>query len=232
MLPIIIVIFIILLIISIYLYTTRFFEGLVGNVGCPDMLLQKGNQYLLYNTYIPESSTNPVVFDNLAQYAEYINVETEKGNKCPILFVQQVLGAQGDSTYKIKNNPINPQDIDYKSKEPSIAPNDNKIQNEYKTPYSRQLYMDNLASSLVQNLSMNEVMNVDKLELTKNILLKTQPPCTKTMDDIIPFELNGLTADPMKTNWGGAEFSTELINNGYYSGNEIIKTTMMGATSI
>ena len=154
----------------------------------------------------------------------YIDVENQKGNKCPILFVQQVLGAQGETTYKIKNDPINPQDIDLNN---TLSPNPvDTTQNEYNPPYSRQLYMDNLANSIVTNLTMNEVTNIDKLELTKSILLKAQPKCTKTMDDIKPFELNGLTADPMLTNWGGPEFSTNLINNGYYSGNEIIKSTM------
>lgn len=240
-----IIIVIILLIIFIYVFT-RYTEGLVGSETCPDMLIQKGSKYLLYNSYNPESSTNPLVFDNLAQYADYINAENEKGNKCPILFVQQVLGAQGESTYKIRNDPVNPQDIDYKTKsltsgstetetpdtssQSSITSVDeDKTKNKYKTPYSRQLYMDNLASSIVQNLSMKEVTNIDKLDLTKSILLTAQPTCTKTADDIKPLEFNGLTADPMQTNWGGPEFSTQLINKGYYSGNEIIKPTMTGS---
>jgi len=233
MLHIIIVILVIILF-GIFIYaSTKYSEGLLGNDKCPDMLIQKGTKYLLYNTYNPESSTNPLVFDNLAQYAEYIEVENEKGNKCPILFVQQVLGAQGETTYKIKNDPENPQDIDCKNTinipipipTQSVYDSQKQQPNAYKPPYNRQLYMDNLANSIVQNLTMNEVTNVDKLELTKSILLDVQPPCTKTPDDIKPFEINGLTADPMQTNWGGPEFSTKLINNGYYAGNEIIKPT-------
>ena len=255
MLYLIITIF--LVAIFIYFYT-RYSEGLLGNTTCPDMLIQKGTQYLLYNTYNPESSTNPLVFDNLTQYVDYIKEENEKGNKCPVLFVQQVLGAQGDTTYKLRNDPLNPQNVDYKSSSTnslntttttntvgtiSTETNDlsmptqqqqqqpqttlnYKTQDKYKTPYTRQLYMDNLANSIVQNLSMKEVTNIDKLDLTKSILLETQPTCTKTMDDITPLEVNGLTADPMQTNWGGPEFSTQLINKGYYAGNEVIKTTM------
>lgn len=234
-----IIVVIILVILFVYLYT-RFSEGLIGSEKCPDMLIQKGNKYLLYNTYIPESSTNPLVFDNLSQYVEHINEENKKGNKCPILFVQQVLGTQGETTYKLRNDPANPQAVDYKTSSSSSSSDlyddsslttssqttsvsDDKLHDKYKTPYTRQLYMDNLASSIVNNLSTKEVTNIDKLELTKSILLKAQPTCTRTMDDIIPLEINGLTADPMKTNWGGPEFSTQLINKGYYSGNEVIK---------
>lgn len=232
-LVIICVLFVILLFIYIF---SNYAEGLIGYESCPDMLIQKGTQYLLYNTYNPESATNPIIFDNLNQYAEYVKTESDKGKVCPILFVQQVSGAQGETTYKIRNDPLNPQDIDYKSSS-SIQTNDgtgsvssstenSQTKEKYTTPYSRQIYMDNLASNIVQNLTTNEVTNIDKLELTKSILLQSQPTCSKTMDDIKPLEINGLTPDPMQTNWGGAEFSDNIVNQGYYAGNEITKSTM------
>lgn len=222
MLPIIILVILFVIFLIIFIYLNGYsIEGLAGNESCPDMLIQQGTKYLLYNTYKSESDTNPIKFDNLTQYAEYVKKEADNGNICPILFVQQVLGAQGDTTYKIRNDPLNPQDVDYKSQSSSEL----KIQDNYKTPYTRQIYMDNLASNIVNNLTTNEISNIDKLELTKSILAQTQPPCTPTPDDIKPLEINGLTADPMSQNWGGPEFTDKIINQGYYAGNEVIKST-------
>jgi hypothetical protein len=33
--------------------------------------------------------------------------------------------------------------------------------------------------------------------------------------------VDGKTADPMTPNWGGPTFSQNLINQGYYAGNEV-----------
>ena len=229
MLHIIILVILLVIVLIIFIYFNwNTVEGLVGYESCPDMLIQKGTQYLLYNTYKPESDTNPIKFDNLTQYANYVKTESDNGNTCPILFVQQVYGAQGDTTYKIRNNPLNPQDIDYKSQTSTQNLDETstvKTQDNYTTPYTRQIYMDNLASNIVQNLTTHEISNIDKLELTKSILAETQPKCTTTMDDIKPLEINGLTADPMSQNWGGPEFTDNLINQGYYAGSEVIKST-------
>ena len=34
---------------------------------------------------------------------------------------------------------------------------------------------------------------------------------------------NGISASPMDTNWGGVEFTRDLVSKGYYKDNEVKK---------
>ena len=185
---------------------------------CPNLLLQKGSKFYLYNKDQPEvAGENPLVFDNLEQYTTYINKQRMLGKHCPVLYVQQTMGAQGDDIYKVRATPEDPQG----GIPPPQATNLPSSANFPQTPYDQKMYMDNLAQSLANNLSVSQAKNVDKLELTKSVLAQTPNGCPTNIDNIKPLEVQGKTADPMTTNWGGPKFSQELIDQGYYVGNEV-----------
>jgi hypothetical protein len=195
-----------------------------GSAGgnCPNLLLQKGSHFFLYNKNQPEvEGENPLVFDSLEQYTTYINKQRMLGNHCPVLYVQQTMGAQGDDIYKVRATPEDPQGG---MPPPSLAPQSQNLPssaNFPQTPYDQKMYMDNLAQSLANNLSVSQAKNVDKLELTKSVLAQTPNGCPTNIDNIKPLEVEGKTADPMTPNWGGPKFSQGLIDQGYYVGNEV-----------
>ena len=78
---------------------------------CPDLLIRKGNELLLYNTKMPEvPGKNPVHFNTLDDYIYYIKVQRYKYNQyCPVLFLQQETNAQGQDVYRMRPGPFNPQ---------------------------------------------------------------------------------------------------------------------------
>ena len=78
---------------------------------CPDTLIRQGNQLLLYNSKQPlQYGINPIKFNNLDEYIQYIKVQrTEHGQYCPVLYLQQESNAQGQDVYRIRPSPFNPQ---------------------------------------------------------------------------------------------------------------------------
>jgi hypothetical protein len=73
---------------------------------CPNLLIQKGTTLYLHNTNLaPVPGVNPIRFDNLEEYIEFIEWLRGQGIKCPILFLQHSVNAQGESVYNIRPSP-------------------------------------------------------------------------------------------------------------------------------
>ena len=52
---------------------------------------------------------NPVVFNDLEDYVEFLNWQKSQGIICPILFLQRSYNAQGKEEYKIRPSPFDKQ---------------------------------------------------------------------------------------------------------------------------
>lgn len=77
------------------------------DASCPDLLVNKGNLILLYNTKLPEApGSNPVEFKNMDEYILYLEGQRKLGNKCPILYLQLENDAQGNDVYRIRPGPF------------------------------------------------------------------------------------------------------------------------------
>ena len=54
----------------------NYYEGLTNNNGlrCPNILIQKGAKFYLYNSKVAKvPGVNPVEFDNLEEYTEFLD---------------------------------------------------------------------------------------------------------------------------------------------------------------
>jgi len=70
------------------------------SLSCPNLLRQEGDMIMLYDLTQPGSTTNPAIFHNLAEYAQFVKEQQAQGIHCPILELQtQIIGAS------ISNNP-------------------------------------------------------------------------------------------------------------------------------
>lgn len=81
-----------------------------GIARCPNMLIQKGSRFYLYNSnlnHIP--GVNPVSFDTLEEYDEFLKWQRAAGIRCPVLYVQYTYDLNGDPVFKIRPNPNDPQ---------------------------------------------------------------------------------------------------------------------------
>ena len=88
-------------------------EGMMNNsntVRCPDLLIQHGSAIYLYNSNVAEiAGVNPIRFENLEEYSEFISWQKSQGIFCPILYLQHSYDAQSNSTYKIRPSINDPQ---------------------------------------------------------------------------------------------------------------------------
>ena len=74
---------------------------------CPDMLINKGDILLLYNSKMPEKSgVNPIPFYNLDEYINYLEIQRNKGFRCPVLYVQRENDTQGKDVYRVRPSPF------------------------------------------------------------------------------------------------------------------------------
>tara|TARA_B100001093_G_scaffold518136_1_gene601966 strand:- start:4563 stop:5201 length:639 start_codon:yes stop_codon:yes gene_type:complete len=84
-------------------------ENFQGLGQCPNMLVKKGKELHLINTnraMIP--GVNPIKFDSLEDYAEYVNWSKKVGIKCPILYYEQTYNTQNERGFRLLDDPLNP----------------------------------------------------------------------------------------------------------------------------
>ena len=77
---------------------------------CADLLIKKDSKIFLYNSkvaYVP--GVNPVVFNNLEEYVEYVDWQKSQGLYCDVLYLEHGFDAQNNSKYDLKPNPDDPQ---------------------------------------------------------------------------------------------------------------------------
>ena len=81
-------------------------EGLTsmnGQQRCPNILIQKGAKFYLYNSNLDQvPGVNPVEFNNLEDYVEFIEWQHGAGIRCPVLYLQNTYDVQGNRVYKVR----------------------------------------------------------------------------------------------------------------------------------
>ena len=85
-------------------------EGYDNNMeNCPNLLIKKGKELHLVNTKKPQiPGVNPIRFNSLEDYAEYIAWAQRVGIKCPILYYEQTYDTQNNRGFRMLDDPLNP----------------------------------------------------------------------------------------------------------------------------
>ena len=82
-------------------------EGFSFNDKCPNVLIKKGKELHLVNTkkaMIP--GVNPIKFDSLEDYAQFVEYQKYLNIKCPILFYQETYDSQNNKGYRLMSDPL------------------------------------------------------------------------------------------------------------------------------
>jgi len=159
---------------------------------CPNLLVRKGNKLMLLNNRkarIP--GINPIYFDNLEDYVEFVKWQRSQDIKCPVLYFNEMQDAQGNTKYRMLNGPMDPQ---------AGLPSYNQVMvnevplydaNMDHPPYNQNNYHG--FDSTNQNLG--RYTSLDKAFYTN----------TKRK-----------SADAMEVNWAGAESARRMVKSGKY----------------
>lgn len=181
----------------------NYVEGLKNNIEnrCPNILIQHDKQFFLFNSKLAKiPGVNPIEFDNLEDYVEFLDWQRSQGIRCPVLYLQKTYDAQGTAVYKTRPSVTNlqgglPPSISSIPSKPNPTLLVDATQND--PPYNKNSY--------------------PSFDPTSHYVGTTTP-----LDNITQQQENMLySPDPMDDNWGGIEYTQSLVDKGVYAGNEV-----------
>lgn len=181
-------------------YNSSIIEGLTdvsGELRCPNLLIQKGTKYYLYNSNLVQvPGVNPVTFNNLDEYNDFLKWQRGAGIRCPVLYVQNSYDAQGNRVYKVR---------------PSVNELEGGLPPANPVSYDFTKLVD--ASHADKPYNQNSYPGYDE----SSYYVGTYTP----LDAMKHAEANMLySGNAMDPNWGGEKYTSMLIDSGYYDGNK------------
>jgi hypothetical protein len=204
-------------------YNETFTNNSSGQIRCPNLLIQKGSRFYLYNSKVAKvPGVNPVEFENLEDYTEFLDWQRSQGIRCPVLYLQHGYDAQGKPIYKIRPSVSQPQG--------GLPP---VIQTSTGTGIGSSIGDIITEEELNINLASapNPTLLVDATRNDPPYNINSYPAFDQTsyyvgtttpLDEIKAQEEYMLySPNPMDHNWGGAEFTENLVDNGFYIDNEV-----------
>lgn len=186
---------------GLYFYITKSniegFENGPQQPRCPNLLIQKGAKYYLYNSKLAQvPGVNPIEFNDLEEYTEFLEWQRGAGIRCPVLYLQNTYDAQGNRVYKAR-----PSVTELEGGLPPVPPPVKFTPlvdaSRADAPYNQGGYPAYDQSDYYQG----SLTPLDQVKFSEKNLLYSD--------------------DPMDPNWGGASYTQALVDSGYYKGNEV-----------
>ena len=186
-------------------YSESFTNNSIEN-RCPDILIQKGSSFYLHNSKLAKvPGVNPIEFDNLEDYTEFLDWQHSQGIRCPVLFLQQTYDAQGNPVYKVR---------------PGVTEQQGGLPPSHPLPPNPTLLVDATRNDPPYNT--NSLPSYDET----SYYVGTTTPLDKmnSQDENMLHEsgeATGQSPNAMDPNWGGADYTQSLVDKGYYAENEV-----------
>jgi len=218
---------IVIFFIGLYFYATKcdYKEGLTNNTSggprCPNLLIQKGSRFYLYNTKLAEvPGVNPIEFANLEDYTEFLDWQRSQNIRCPVLYLQESYDAQGNRIYKSRPSVSEPQaGLPPSSSAPTgIASQVTPMTESSLEPVGDQAYPN--PTPLVDATHNDPPYNQGSYpahDQTSYYIGTTTP-----LDEMnTKQQAAKVSPNPMDPNWGGSAYTQDLVDKGYYKENEV-----------
>jgi hypothetical protein len=174
--------------------------------GCPNLLVQKGNALLLYNTNKPEDENNPISFFNLDEYINYLEIQKSKGNSCPVLYLQQENNAQGNDVYRMRPSPFDKQ---------GGLPVESAVTTS----------QNGAASNVIQRADASRANMPYNKDQYPGFDPTSQYVGQYTDIDAVHDSTNAkkISDNPMDSKWAGVTYTQQMVDSGKYVDREITK---------
>jgi hypothetical protein len=198
----------------------KYEEGLTNNNNnesrCPNLLIQKGSSFFLYTSKLAKvPGVNPIEFENLEDYTEFLDWQRSQGIRCPVLYLQETYDAQGNPVYKVRPSVSEPQG----GLPPSIASSsgDTIMESSMGNPNALAYPNPTLLVDATRNDPPYNNNSFPSYDNTSYYVGTTTP-----LDTMNTTQAKAkVSPDPMDPNWGGAAYTKSLIDKGYYADNEV-----------
>ncbi len=188
---------------------------------CPNLLIQKGSRFYLHNSKLAQvPGVNPIQFDNLEEYTQFLDWQRSQGIRCPVLYLQSTYDAQGNKVYKARPSVSEPQaglppsaaaPIGIGSQVPPI------METSLGDPNALAYPNPTLLVDATRNDPPYNKGSYPSYDETSYYIGKTTP--LDMMD--VKQEQAPVSPNPMDPNWGGSAYTQSLIEKGYYKDNEV-----------
>ena len=176
---------------------TEGFDNSSTGYRCPNVLIQKGTHFYLYNSKLSNvPGVNPITFDNLDDYTEFMDWQRSQGIRCPVLYLQESYDAQGNAVYNARPSPDN-----LMGGLPPVGPGSQPITKLFDAgredpPYNQNSYpaYDQQDQYIGLNTPLDQMYHETGSKVSPN---------------------------PMDANWGGQAYTKKLVDDGYYKDDEV-----------
>jgi hypothetical protein len=218
--------FILVFLIGLYFYSKcadpKYAEGLTNNASqtsrCPNLLIQKGSNFFLYNSKVAKvPGINPIEFENLEDYTEFLDWQRSQGVRCPVLYLQESYDAQGTRVYTARPSVSEPQ----AGLQPSSASPigiGSQVQPPPLEPVGELAYPNpTLLIDATRNDPPYNTNSYPGYDPTDAYVGTTTPLDAMNYEQ----ENASVSPDPMDPNWGGADYTQSLVDKGYYKDNNV-----------
>jgi hypothetical protein len=220
--PFIAYLFVIVFLIGLIFYVKcadpKYVEGLTNNFStsrCPNLLIQKGSKIYLYNSKLAQvPGVNPIEFENLEDYTEFLAWQRSQGIRCPVLYLQESFDPQGNSVYKVRPSITDPQG----GLPPSIVSSSGPMIKDRDLGISKPQYPNpSLLVDATRNDPPYNKNSYPAYDQSSYYIGKTTP-----LDGMNILESQqAVSPDAMEPNWGGAAYTQSLIDKGVYNENNV-----------
>ena len=188
----------------------KFQEAFSGKPRCPNVLVQKGKQILLFNTSLAKvPGVNPVSFENLDEYVQFTKWQRSQGIHCPVLYLQKMYNSQGEPVYHVRPDPLNPSGGSPSSVDPSLLTNAD-------LPSGQSQNTTLLTDAGRNNPPYNQNSYPAFDSQNQDVGLSTP---LSTYYDV--GETQSTSANAMDSNWGGVDYSKSAVAAGNYEEDEV-----------
>lgn len=173
-------------------------DGFTGR-RCPNVLVQEGSKINLFNTNLAEiPGVNPIQFQNLNEYVDFMRWQRSQGIRCPVLYLQQAYDAQNNPVYKARPDPDN-----MNAGAPDFNVETEESQENTEVPNTE------LETKLYDATRDDPPYNTNSFPAydPENQYIGIETPLDKLFNE----SDDKLSANAMDTSWGGREYSKSLF---------------------
>jgi len=178
---------------------------------CPNMLIEKDGAIYLYNSKLAiVPGVNPIKFDKLEEYAEFVEWQKSQNIDCPILYLQYTTDTQNNELLQIK-----PSIFENQGGLPSqTGVRQGENTDEY---YEQNKILDATKDSTPNSdIKFNSNMLMGYDQHNQNVGLDT--PLDK-----LYHERSETSANPMDPHWGGKKYTKSKVSAGNYQDRYVYK---------
>jgi hypothetical protein len=183
---------------------------------CPNVLIQKGNMFYLFNTNRAKvPGVNPLQFNSLEEYIEFTDWQRGQGIRCPIMYLQESYDAQGNAVFKYRPSPTNMQGGLQETRvgiDDDSMPTGYGVRDESQQPESELLANVSIADSKLIDASRDDYP-YNKGDVPAFDAKGQYQGINTPLDKM--FHSDGIVStNPMDNNWGGSEFTQSALDKG------------------